>query len=906
MELQDGSKERWREEFPAVWARYELDCGLVGEEVEVRTTGPVPFQAQKPLPKHLEDAVAAVLPEMLRGGVVVRGTSASNSPLWLYRKGPGERWRLTLDCKALNRVALREAAESLDITEAVTSLSPRSRFFSVVDLSCSSFAIPLAPSCRAKFAFTFRGQQYLFARLPPRFHSTTSIVHRRVAQMLSQLPQEDRGWVSSYTDDIIIAGKTREETEARTKRVLRLIQSTGFKAKLQKAQLLQRAVDYLGMTLTARGHEIGESKLAAVRDMSCPSDLHELQQLLGYLSSLEKYVEGYAELARPLQRLTRKQAAWVWGAEQRQALSRLQRAVLAAPALRFPEKSEPFVIRLRASDGAAGAALLQEDERGELVPVRFSSWPLKDHEVLYPPGEKGCLAALWALQAFEGLIGPAPVVIRMPHSPWKYLLWGETKSFCWPSPAPAQWTLLLVNRGERSVRPDGGHPYSSPVPPAPALAQLPPHTPRGNVWFTAGSPQGREGPSSFGFAAANLDERWLLGLAKGGSAPSAELAAIWELLQRHCSSLPLYVYASSKPLAKRLRGEAREWGRGPGESAKEDLWHRVLRWARANPGVLHVRHAAGDGDGDGKELEWSQKVAGRAQRIPAGVKTVKHQQNWEPSKYERQEIVARSHRGHKGVEETLATVRRVATWEGDGAQVARWVQSCPRCARGEGEAGTAAPQRPKGPWSRLQLGFVKGLPPTEEGLRCLLVVVDESSRWADAFPMRQPSAEEAAEVLSEQICELYGTPHAVGCEPDSAFLRDAVQQVLGATGTRQPPHRPPAPGCLAPIAGSLQRLARSAGKEWAKRLPLILAAVRSLYALGEALGPHQLIPNFPVELRLSPREGEGAPGPSEPVLPWLARLRQDGATYRQRGPAAMPGGTGGSSGSGGGRAWDGC
>lgn len=900
-ELQDGSKERWKEEFPSLWARSELDCGLVDGEVEVRTTGPVPFQPQKPFSRHLEEVVGSILQEMLDAGVVVRGTSPSNSPLWLDREGPEGTWRLTLNCDALNRVATGVATESLSKTRAVTALSPCSRFFSVVDLARCSFAIPLAPSSRALFAFTFRGRQYLFARLPPGFCGTTSIVHRRVLQMLSRLPPADRDWVSNYTDDILIAGRTQKETEARTKRVLRLIQSTGFKAKLQKAQLVQPAVNYLGMAVTARGREITESNLELVRTLSCPRDLHQLRQLLGWLSSLQEHVEGYKELVEPLQRLTRKEEEWVWGPEQRRALSRLQRALLAAPALRFPETSEPFVIRLRVSQGAAGAALLQEDERGLLVPVSFSSWLLKAHEVPYSPGEKGCLAALRALKAFEeDFIGPAPVVIQMPHSPWKYLLWGETRSFCWPSPAPEQWTLLLVNRGEGNAQPNGGHPpYGSPVPPAPSLELLPPRTPPGNVWFTAGSVQGQGGPLFFGFAATNLAERWLLGLSKGVSAPGAELEAIWELLQRHCSSLPLYVYASSKELVKKLRGEAEDLGRGPGASGEEEQpWLRVLRWARANPGVLHLRHAAGDGE----EAEWSQKVAKRAQRIPDGIKTVKHRQNWEPSKAEKQEIIARCHRGHVGVRETLAGVRQLANWEGDGEEVSRWVRSCPRCARDEGEAGILPPQRPEGPWSCLQLGFIRGLPPNQEGLppnqegpRFLLVAVDEASRWPLAFPMRQASAEEAARILREQIWEPYGTPRAVGCQQGSTFLRDALRQSLGATGALQPPQK-----SLELVVGSLQRLAQSAGKSWVRRLPLILAAVRSLHGVGGALGPHQIIPNFPLELRLSPCEGEGAPGPLEPFLPWLARLRQDGDAYGRRGAGGSLGGSGGGIGAGGG------
>lgn len=208
------SKEQWREEFPDVWAQYEMDCGLVSEEEEV-SGAPVPFQQQPPFPADMEDAVASILQDLLDGGVVVKGISSSNSPLRPIRKANGRTWRLTLNCKAVNRATpMAVAPVVLERTKLIATLSPESRYFSVVDLANSSFAIPLAAGSRARFAFTFRDQQYLFTRLPQGFHSTTSIVHRRVAQMLSHLARGDQPWVFSYVDDILIAGKSQKETKA--------------------------------------------------------------------------------------------------------------------------------------------------------------------------------------------------------------------------------------------------------------------------------------------------------------------------------------------------------------------------------------------------------------------------------------------------------------------------------------------------------------------------------------------------------------------------------------------------------------------------------------------------------------------------------------------------------------------
>ncbi|XP_021247943.1 uncharacterized protein LOC110396570 [Numida meleagris] len=878
-ELQDTHENPWVEEFPEVWARYNMDCGLVAEEVEV-TGGPVPFQEERQFPKHLDGVVASLVQEMLEEGIVVRGRSPSNSPLSLMPKGDGSTWRLTIDCKEINRVTDRQPTESLDRTKVVAMLSPRSRYFSTLDLSCCSFAIPLTAASSLRFAFTFHGRQYLFTRLPPRFRHTVSIVHRRVVRMLDQLPPEDRGWVLSFTDDIIITGKTREETASRTRNVLRLIQATGFKVKLEKAQLVQPEVDYLGMKLSARGRELQASKREYIANAPPPLDSSSLRSLLGNLGSHQDHVEGYAELAWPLQQLLNPHQEWQWGREQQWALRRLIQAVLAAPALRFVDRSQPFVIRPTAGKEVTGAALLQEDEKGRMVPVWFKSHVLKGHQVFFSPEEKDCVAVLRAVHAFQDLIGPAPIVIQMPRSSWKYLLWGDTETFCWPTPCKKQWNLLLVNGGENIPR--APHPSGAPVRAAPPLKHLLPYVPHSDVWFTAGS---WACVATLGFAATNLEERWLLGLMQHGSPAGVELEAIRVLLQEHRSSKPLYVYANAHCVVQGLQdGDSKDRKVGG-----ERLWESILQWVHANPGVLHVGHSK-----DGEELQWNQKVLERARSIQAWVLNARGQRVWEPSKHEKQEIVALSHSGHVGKGKTLSRVWKVARWEGDREQVAQWVQRC-SCFR-----SPPLPQRMEGPWSRLQLTRVKGLPPSSEKYSSLLVLLDEFSGWVDAFPMREGNTKEVAELLKGHVVQRLGMPCCVTVGQSERSLQDAVRKGLEMGVDVQYPSpnwvadiatslqrlgvdvQYPSPSWVANIATSLQRLAQSAGKHWADSILLIVAALRATCVRSAVLSSYQLCFHHPLVLKVSPCEEEAAPGPTEPLLPWLARLRDDRAEYKKK------------------------
>ncbi|XP_065538038.1 uncharacterized protein LOC136015692 [Lathamus discolor] len=850
------SEEEWREEFAAVWSRHEMDCGLVSGEQEV-SGGPAPFQKQPRLPADEEEAVASILQTLLEEGVVVEGSSAFNSPLKLTRKDNG-RMRLTLSCKAVNKATPRVVAPvAQDTTKLVSTLSPKSRYFSVVDLSNASFAIPLSEGSRARFAFTFRGQQYLFTRLPQGFHSTTAIVNQRVSQMLSQLGQGDQPWVVSHIDDILIAGRSYEETRDRTRTVLELIQKTGFKAKFEKAQLVQREVLYFGMTIGDKGREIHASKREGILKTPCPQDAGKLRSLLGQFGFLRDHIPGFWEMALPLHRLTQKQVRWEWGPEQEEALNRLKGAVQAAPPLRFPDKSQPFLIRLTTGKEAVGASLLQEDECGQLVPVGHSSRILKDHEASCPPQEKGCLAAVWAVQAFETLTGPAPILIRMPHSPWKYLLWGEALRSRGTNPHPAQWTLLLVNNGAMAK----GPPTNILVPIAPSLPELSPDIPKASVWFTASKRS-----CSIGFAAVSLEERWLLGASKGGSVPGAELVALKQLLQHHGHSSPLYVYMSCWSLVERLGNQTgeQEWG-----SSGKGLWASILRWVHSNPGMLHVRCVGDDWSEEPEEKEWNLKAARRAWAMSGRAGGC--WQVWEPSKHEKQEIIAQCHSClHDGVEETLARVRQVASWEEDRKQVSRWVQNCLRCADG---AGRVLAQRTEGPWSQLLLGCISGLTKTEAGHRFLLVVEDEFSGWVEAFPMKERTAEEAAEVLFREVFARYGTPLVIRLPHAPRFLWDAV---VAATALNLPWDAQQA-SQKGPAVAALKRLAWGAGKGWVKMLPLILAGFRSVRAQEAVLSPYQI--GFPLEMR---RGGEGKANPQGNDFAWLSSCRRMGPTTGTR------------------------
>lgn len=112
--------------FPEVWARSRLDCGCLAEE-ERLDGDPVPFQRQRPKPPEVEERMAELLAEYREQGVVVEGSSASNSPLTLIPKPKGRGWRLSLHCGALNAATPVGPPERPSAAGILASVNPRSR-----------------------------------------------------------------------------------------------------------------------------------------------------------------------------------------------------------------------------------------------------------------------------------------------------------------------------------------------------------------------------------------------------------------------------------------------------------------------------------------------------------------------------------------------------------------------------------------------------------------------------------------------------------------------------------------------------------------------------------------------------------------------------------------------------------
>ena len=133
------------------------------------------------------------------------------------------------------------------------------------------------------------------------------------------------------------------------------------------------------------GHIIGSglygpdpTKVACVQTMKPPISKKEVRQILGFFSYFRTYIDKFAETAKPLTDLTKKQVSnkISWTSEHQHAFDSLKQSLCNATKLHVFEFGKPCALLADASNVAVGCCLIQWAEDKREKPIVFASCKL--------------------------------------------------------------------------------------------------------------------------------------------------------------------------------------------------------------------------------------------------------------------------------------------------------------------------------------------------------------------------------------------------------------------------------------------------------------------------------------------------------------------------------------------------
>jgi hypothetical protein len=115
------------------------------------------------------------------------------------------------------------------------------------------------------------------------------------------------------------------------------------------------------------------TKLAGIKDWPAPMNVKGVRSFLGFGNFYRRFIGHFAELAHPLNELTKKDKVFEWMEACQQLFNKLKQKFSEAPILLMPDAAKEFTIKSDASKFASGAVLQQKDINGNWHPCGYIS-----------------------------------------------------------------------------------------------------------------------------------------------------------------------------------------------------------------------------------------------------------------------------------------------------------------------------------------------------------------------------------------------------------------------------------------------------------------------------------------------------------------------------------------------------
>ena len=188
----------------------------------------------------------------------------------------------------------------------------------------------------------------------------------------------------------------------------------------EKCVFAKDNVTYLGFELSYRGIESSPDKVKAVENFLTPQSVKDFRSFLGLASFYRRFLPHFADIAKALTQITKKDKIWDWNQESQESFDKLKSKLSNTPVLAFPDFKAPFILKTDASTVGLGAVLSQVQEGIERH-ISFASRQLNKAESAYSASELETLAVVWVTKYFRCYLYGKKILVRTDHAALKFL-----------------------------------------------------------------------------------------------------------------------------------------------------------------------------------------------------------------------------------------------------------------------------------------------------------------------------------------------------------------------------------------------------------------------------------------------------------------------------------------------------
>ncbi|XP_072171900.1 uncharacterized protein [Diadema setosum] len=223
----------------------------------------------------------------------------------------------------------------------------------------------------------------------------------------------------------------------------------------------------------------------------------------------------------------------------------------------------------------------------------------------------------------------------------------------------------------------------------------------------------------------------------------------------------------------------------------------------------------------------------------------------------RREILRVAHEvpmgGHVGIRKTQSRVMKYFYWPKLHKDVVDFCKTCHTCqVVGKPQPSIKpAPLIPipavGEPFSRVLIDCVGPLPRTKSGNKYLLTIMDVSTRFPEAIPMKKVTAKAVVDALL-QFFTRYGLPKEIQSDQGSNFMSGLFQEVMHELGVRQlksTAYHPQSQGAIERFHQTFKTMLKTYCEEhsedWDRGVAFLLFAVRDSPGESTGYSPFELV-----------------------------------------------------------------
>ena len=388
--------------------------------MEIETEGPSVASIPYVLSLKHQQFVCKEFAKLAAAGTIHRSLSHYASPVFVVpKKAPPDapledKHRMAIDYWHLNNQmpfvksidSHKKGAVSLIPLPKIDQLFARlngEMIFSAIDIRQGYHHIALSKDAIPKTAFSLEtGEKWEFLKVPFGLSQAPAYFMALINKVLEGCEEFALG----YMDDILIYSPDKETHLIHIEAIFKCLQEAKLKLKLSKCSFFKKNLHYLGHLISSDGLLPTVEKTIAIKDLAPLRNVHEVQVVMGMFNYYQKFIPNFAEIAKSIVELTKKNVKFEWTEKCQLAFDTLKTCLVEGPILVYPDRNKDYHLFTDASKDTWSAVLMQDQSMVssdcfDLRPIAYQSGTFKGSQLNLATLTKEAYAIYMAFRKFS-------------------------------------------------------------------------------------------------------------------------------------------------------------------------------------------------------------------------------------------------------------------------------------------------------------------------------------------------------------------------------------------------------------------------------------------------------------------------------------------------------------------------